>query len=151
MMMMVIATLLSSDDLVTARFILSCVVGGSLRRFYGKDSTFVHGGVDANGKPSEPVVGQMEIHARIVSLAFRDCRTKIRAVDSQATMGGAVVVQVLGELSNAGGAMRRFLQTFILAPEGSVQNKFFVQNDIFRYQDEVFTDSDHSEGTETHR
>ncbi|CAN0116024.1 unnamed protein product [Lampetra fluviatilis] len=119
-----------------------------LHRFYGKDSTFVHGGVDANGKPSEPVVGQMEIHAKIVSLAFRDCRTKIRAVDSQATMGGAVVVQVLGELSNAGGAMRRFLQTFILAPEGSVQNKFFVQNDIFRYQDEVFTDSDHSEDLE---
>ncbi|XP_061433771.1 ras GTPase-activating protein-binding protein 1-like [Lethenteron reissneri] len=119
-----------------------------LHRFYGKDSTFVHGGVDANGKPSDPVVGQTEIHAKIVSLAFRDCRTKIRAVDSQATMGGAVVVQVLGELSNAGGAMRRFLQTFILAPEGSVQNKFFVQNDIFRYQDEVFTDSDHSEDLE---
>lgn len=36
--------------------------------------------------------------------------------------------------------MRRFLQTFVLAPLG--HNKFYVRNDIFRYQDEIFPDED---------
>ena len=29
-----------------------------------------------------------------------------------------------------------------LPPQGTVANKFYVHNDIFRYQDEVFGDSD---------
>lgn len=41
-----------------------------------------------------------------------------------------------GELSNAGQPMRRFMQTFILAPQSP--KKYYVHNDIFRYQDEVF-------------
>ena len=43
-----------------------------------------------------------------------------------------------GELSNNGQAMRRFMQTFILAPQ--TPKKYYVHNDIFRYQDEVFHD-----------
>jgi Ras GTPase-activating protein-binding protein 1 len=35
-----------------------------------------------------------EIHKKIMSLNFRDCHAKIRQVDSQATVGNAVVVQV---------------------------------------------------------
>ena len=42
--------------------------------------------------------------------------------------------------------MRRFMQTFVLAPRQP--KKYYVQNDIFRYQDEVFDDvsddDDHS-------
>jgi len=34
--------------------------------------------------------------------------------------------------------MRRFMQTFILAPQSP--KKYYVHNDIFRYQDEVFHD-----------
>ena len=34
--------------------------------------------------------------------------------------------------------MRRFMQTFVLAPREA--KKYYVQNDIFRYQDEVFED-----------
>lgn len=64
---------------------------------------------------------------------------KIRHVDVHATLNDGVVVQVMGLLSNNNQALRRFLtQTFVLAPEGSVANKFYVHNDIFRYQDEVF-------------
>jgi len=48
------------------------------------------------------------------------------------------VMQVAGELSNAGQPMRRFMQTFILAPQSP--KKYYVHNDIFRYQDEVFHD-----------
>ncbi|XP_016409130.1 ras GTPase-activating protein-binding protein 1 isoform X1 [Sinocyclocheilus rhinocerous] len=113
-----------------------------LHRFYGKNSSYVHGGLDNNGKPAEAVYGQSEIHKKVMALSFRDCHTKIRHVDAHATLNEGVVVQVLGELSNNMQPMRKFMQTFVLAPEGSVANKFYVHNDIFRYQDEVFGDSD---------
>ncbi|XP_060707343.1 ras GTPase-activating protein-binding protein 2 isoform X2 [Hemiscyllium ocellatum] len=112
-----------------------------LHRFYGRTSSYVHGGLDGNGKPAEAVYGQAEIHKKVMSLQFSDCHTKIRHVDAHATLSDGVVVQVMGELSNNGQPMRKFMQTFVLAPEGSVPNKFYVHNDIFRYQDEVF-DSD---------
>ncbi|XP_018106221.1 GTPase activating protein (SH3 domain) binding protein 1 L homeolog isoform X1 [Xenopus laevis] len=113
-----------------------------LHRFYGKSSSYVHGGLDSNGKPADAVYGQTDIHKKVMSLNFKDCRTKIRHVDAHATLNDGVVVQVMGELSNNRQPMRRFMQTFLLAPEGSVANKFYVHNDIFRYQDEVFGDSD---------
>ncbi|KAL4631519.1 ras GTPase-activating protein-binding protein 1 [Arapaima gigas] len=113
-----------------------------LHRFYGKNSSYVHGGLDSNGKPAEAVYGQAEIHKKVMALGFRDCHTKIRHVDAHATLSEGVVVQVLGELSNNMQPMRKFQQTFVLAPEGTVANKFYVHNDIFRYQDEVFGDSD---------
>ncbi|KAK6475719.1 ras GTPase-activating protein-binding protein 1-like [Huso huso] len=113
-----------------------------LHRFYGKNSSYVHGGLDSSGKPAEAVHGQAEIHKKVMSLSFRDCHTKIRHVDAHASLNDGVVVQVMGELSNNMQPMRRFMQTFVLAPEGTVANKFYVHNDIFRYQDEVFGDSD---------
>ncbi|XP_077387356.1 ras GTPase-activating protein-binding protein 1 [Festucalex cinctus] len=113
-----------------------------LHRFYGKNSSYVHGGLDASGKPLEAVYGQSDIHKRVMALSFRDCHTKIRHVDAHATLSEGVVVQVMGELSNNMQPMRKFMQTFVLAPEGTVANKFYVHNDVFRYQDEVFADSD---------
>nr|XP_023653204.1 ras GTPase-activating protein-binding protein 1 isoform X3 [Paramormyrops kingsleyae] len=113
-----------------------------LHRFYGKNSSYVHGGLDTSGKPAEAVYGQAEIHKKVMALGFRDCHTKIRHVDAHATLSEGVVVQVMGELSNNMQPMRKFMQTFVLAPEGTVANKFYVHNDIFRYQDEVFADSD---------
>lgn len=113
-----------------------------LHRFYGKNSSYVHGGLDGNGKPAEAVYGQSEIHKRVMALSFRNCHTKIRHVDAHATLNEGVVVQVMGELSNNMQPMRKFMQTFVLAPEGTVANKFYVHNDVFRYQDEVFADSD---------
>ncbi|XP_034044505.1 ras GTPase-activating protein-binding protein 2 isoform X2 [Thalassophryne amazonica] len=113
-----------------------------LHRFYGRNSSYVHGGLDPNGKLTEAVYGQAEIHKKVMSLQFSECHTKIRHVDAHATLNDGVVVQVLGELSNNGQPMRKFMQTFVLAPEGSVANKFYVHNDIFRYEDEVFGDSE---------
>ncbi|KAJ8383039.1 hypothetical protein SKAU_G00038170 [Synaphobranchus kaupii] len=113
-----------------------------LHRFYGRHSSYVHGGLDAAGKPAEAVYGQAEIHKKVMSLQFSECHTKIRHVDAHATLNDGVVVQVMGELSNNGQPMRKFMQTFVLAPEGSVPNKFYVHNDIFRYEDEVFGDSE---------
>ena len=51
--------------------------------------------------------------------------------------------QVTGELSNNGEPMRRFMQTFVLAPQ--TPKKFYVHNDIFRYQDEVYQDNSDTE------
>uniref|UniRef100_A0AAY4EP10 GTPase activating protein (SH3 domain) binding protein 1 n=1 Tax=Denticeps clupeoides TaxID=299321 RepID=A0AAY4EP10_9TELE len=113
-----------------------------LHRFYGKNSSYVHGGLDSNGKPAEAVYGQSEIHKKVMALKFQDCHTKIRHVDAHATLNEGVVVQVMGELSNNMQPMRKFMQTFVLAPEGTVANKFYVHNDIFRYQDEIFGDSE---------
>lgn len=111
-----------------------------LHRFYSHNSSFVHGGVEKAGEEQQPVMGQVDIHQKILSLNFVDCRAKIRQVDSQATVSNAVVVQVTGELSNDGQQMRRFMQTFVLAPQSP--KKYYVHNDIFRYQDEVFHDSE---------
>jgi Ras GTPase-activating protein-binding protein 1 len=114
-----------------------------LHRFYSSGSTFVHGGIDKPGLTEDPVVGQLEIDKKIKTLSFKDCHTKIRQVDSQSTIGNGVVVQVTGELSNNGEPMRRFMQTFVLAPQ--TPKKFYVHNDIFRYQDEVYQDNSETE------
>jgi len=114
-----------------------------LHRFYNAHSSFVHGGIDS-ATEAEVVSGQQDIHQKIVQLNFKDCHAKIRKVDSHKTLADGVVVQVSGELSNNGQPMRRFVQTFVLAPQSP--KKYYVHNDIFRYQDEVFNDV---EGTET--
>jgi len=119
----------------------------ALHRFYSSGSTFVHGGVDRPGLTEEPVTGQLEIDKKIKLLNFKDCHTKIRQVDSQLTIGNGVVVQVTGELSNNGEPMRRFMQTFVLAPQ--TPKKFYVHNDIFRYQDEVYQDNSDTESEDT--
>ncbi|XP_064457815.1 ras GTPase-activating protein-binding protein 2-like isoform X2 [Ornithodoros turicata] len=116
-----------------------------LHRFYSQDSSFVHGGSEKTEKGS-CVTGQQDIHWRIMQLDFRDCHAKIRQVDSHSTLGDGVVVQVTGELSNAGQPMRRFMQTFVLAPQ--TPRKYYVRNDIFCYQDEVFTDNEDENGDE---
>ncbi|XP_068702953.1 ras GTPase-activating protein-binding protein 2-like [Montipora foliosa] len=108
-----------------------------IHRFYTKQSWFLHGRAE-NGPTELPVIGQEAIYSKIKDLNFHDCHTKIRQVDSHSTVGGGVVVQVSGELSNDGQPMRRFMQTFVLAPEGP--RKYYVHNDIFRYQDEVFSE-----------
>lgn len=116
-----------------------------LHRFYNHQSSFVHGGLEpANStRPDCLVIGQKQIHNKIQQLNFRDCHAKISQVDAQATLGNGVVVQVTGELSNDGQPMRRFTQTFVLAAQ--TPKKYYVHNDIFRYQDLVWDDEQHSQ------
>jgi len=113
-----------------------------LHRFYTKNSLFLHGGLENSKGPVEngkgPAQGQEAIHTAIKELNFRDCHAKIHQVDSHATLADGVVVQVSGELSNAGLPMRKFTQTFVLAPQG--EKRYYVHNDIFRYQDDGLTD-----------
>ena len=113
-----------------------------LHRFYNHQSSFVHGGLEppTTSNAAAPrdclVIGQKQIHNKIQQLNFRDCHAKISQVDAQATLGNGVVVQVTGELSNDGQPMRRFTQTFVLAAQAP--KKYYVHNDIFRYQDLVW-------------
>lgn len=109
-----------------------------LHRFYNHDSSFVHGGLKE--RLPEEVHGQQQIHQKIMELDFHDCKAKILLVDSHRTLENGVVVQVSGELSNNGQPMRRFVQTFVLAPQSA--KKYYVRNDIFRYQDDVFSDDE---------
>jgi hypothetical protein len=104
-----------------------------LHRFYNNSSSFVHGGLDSSNRDAVMVTGQKQIHNKILQLNFHDCHAKISQVDSQATLGNGVVVQVTGELSNDGQPMRRFTQTFVLAAQSP--KNYYVHNDIFRYQD----------------
>ncbi|CAB0032462.1 unnamed protein product [Trichogramma brassicae] len=116
-----------------------------LHRFYNNHSSFVHGGLESN-RELLPAIGQKQIHQKIQALNFQDCHAKINQVDSQSTLGNGVVVQVSGELSNAGHPMRRFTQTFVLAAQGPT--KYYVHNDIFRYQDFGYGDEEEEEEVE---
>ncbi|KAI1318834.1 hypothetical protein EDD11_005680 [Mortierella claussenii] len=71
-----------------------------------------------------------DIHAKILDLDFEDCKVLVSNVDSQSSLNGGIMIQVLGEMSNKGGPSQKFVQTFFLAeqPKG-----YYVLNDIFRY------------------
>lgn len=118
-----------------------------LHRFYSANSSFLHGGMEKAGQEQPAICGQEQIHQRIMDLKFSNCRAKIFLVDSQASVGNGIVVQVSGELSNDNGPMRRFMQTFVLVEQEP--RKYYVHNDIFRYQDEVF-ENDGQESNEIH-
>ncbi|KAJ1019401.1 hypothetical protein NDA16_004518 [Ustilago loliicola] len=105
-----------------------------LHCFFTKKSTMVHG---TEQEESSPCFGQQQIHDKITSLNFQDAKVFVSNVDSQSSASGGILVQVLGELSNNGGAWRKFAQTFFLAEQ---PNGYFVLNDIFRYlkdEDEI--------------
>ncbi|GAA5853601.1 hypothetical protein JCM9279_005071 [Rhodotorula babjevae] len=98
-----------------------------LHCFYTKRSTLIH---STEGEDSTPCYGQQEIHAKIMSLQLDDCKVYISNVDSQGSAEHGIIVQVIGEMSNANGPWRKFAQTFFLAEQ---PNGYFVLNDICRY------------------
>ncbi|XP_018015264.2 ras GTPase-activating protein-binding protein 2 [Hyalella azteca] len=104
-----------------------------LHRFYAKNSSFMHGGDISN---REPIIGQSDIYNYIKELNYKDCHAKILLIDLQSTLAKGIVIQVMGELSNDGLPMQRFMQTFVLAPQSN--KKYYVLNDIFRYLDQVW-------------
>ncbi len=108
----------------------------SLHRFYSSSSTFMH------DDPNKTVTGIENISKRIEELSLKQRHVKIRQVDCHSTVGSSVVVQVCGEISstsiiadNQTPIMKRFVQTFVLAPTANAKQKYYVHNDIFRYQD----------------
>ncbi|KAF8251649.1 NTF2-domain-containing protein [Wilcoxina mikolae CBS 423.85] len=86
--------------------------------------------------------GRADIHEKIAAHEFKDCKVRVSNVDSQASAGNGIVIQVLGEMSNNGLPNRKFSQTFFLAEQ---TNGYYVLNDIFRY---LKDDDDIEEGDE---
>lgn len=109
----------------------------ALHRFYSTSSTLMH------DDPNKTVTGIENIAKRIDELSLKQRHVKIRQVDCHSTVGSSVVVQVCGEISstpvtdnNQTPMMKRFVQTFVLAPTTtSDKQKYYVHNDIFRYQE----------------
>jgi hypothetical protein len=71
-----------------------------------------------------------EIHNKITSIGFEDCKVFIHSVDAQSSANGGIIIQVIGEMSNRSEPWRKFVQTFFLAEQ---PNGYFVLNDIFRF------------------
>ncbi|KAH7912172.1 hypothetical protein BJ138DRAFT_1084115 [Hygrophoropsis aurantiaca] len=110
-----------------------------LHCFYTKTSTFIHG---TEGEDIKPCFGQQEIHNKITSIGFQDCKVYIHSVDAQSSANGGIIIQVIGEMSNHGDPWRKFVQTFFLAEQ---PNGYFVLNDIFRFLKEEAVEDDASE------
>ena len=128
-----------------------------LHCFYNKTSTFIHG---TEGEDGTPCYGQQvclivqclffryvstfrkEIHNKITSIGFEDCKVFIHSVDAQSSANGGIIIQVIGEMSNRGEPWRKFVQTFFLAEQ---PNGYFVLNDIFRFLKEESVESDEGE------
>lgn len=110
-----------------------------LHCFYTKTSTFTHG---MEGEDVKPCFGQQEIHNKITSIGFQDCKVYIHSVDAQSSANGGIIIQVIGEMSNHGDPWKKFVQTFFLAEQ---PNGYFVLNDIFRFLKEETTEDDASE------
>ncbi|KAG1892959.1 uncharacterized protein F5891DRAFT_1209450 [Suillus fuscotomentosus] len=110
-----------------------------LHCFYTKTSTFIHG---TEGEDVKACFGQQEIHNKITSLGFDDCKVYIHSVDAQFSANGGIIIQVIGEMSNHGDPWRKFMQTFFLAEQ---PNSYFVLNNIFRFLKEETVEDDASE------
>ncbi|KAF9290782.1 hypothetical protein BGZ68_006016 [Mortierella alpina] len=102
-----------------------------LHLFYNKNSVLSHGyqGNDVDA-----------IREKVVQLDFEDCKVLVQNIDSQNSINGGIVIQVLGQMSNRGGIAQQFVQTFFLAeqPQG-----YYVLNDIFRFlKDDIVEDEE---------
>lgn len=107
-----------------------------LHCFYTKNSAFIHG---TEGEDGRPCYGQHEIHEKILSIGFQDCKVYIHSVDAQASANNGIIIQAIGEMSNSNEPWRKFAQTFFLAEQ---PNGYFVLNDIFRYLKEDADEDD---------
>jgi len=111
-----------------------------LHRFYGSHSEMMHGARDENA----PAVGQVKIREKIKALDFKDVYAKVAQLDAFMTIGNGICIQVAGEISNNQEPLRRFMQTFVLGPQDhdgkAPGTSFYVHNDIFRYQDDIFAE-----------
>lgn len=70
------------------------------------------------------------INSKILSLNYDEFKAEIKSVDSQESLNGGVNVLVTGYLTGKDNVLRKFTQSFFLAPQ---DKGYFVLNDMFRY------------------
>ncbi|KAK9050314.1 hypothetical protein SSX86_030716 [Deinandra increscens subsp. villosa] len=104
---------------------------GLVHRFYQDISKL--------GRPEED--GSMSItttmdaiNSKILSLNYDEFRAEIKSVDAQESLSGGVNVLVTGYLTGKDNVLRKFTQTFFLAPQ---DKGYFVLNDMFRYMEDA--------------
>lgn len=107
-----------------------------LHRFYMDESRLSRAGAHPNATvdTAETMAG---IHNMITSLDYGGIRAEIKAVDSQQSSTGSVLVMVTGSLFSESRGKRDFVQTFLLTPRERTQQEksYYVLNDMFRYLD----------------
>ncbi|XP_076921770.1 nuclear transport factor 2-like [Bidens hawaiensis] len=70
------------------------------------------------------------INSKILSLNYEEFKAEIKSVDAQESLSGGVNVLVTGYLTGKDNVLKKFTQSFFLAPQ---DKGYFVLNDMFRY------------------
>ncbi|XP_076886081.1 nuclear transport factor 2-like isoform X2 [Bidens hawaiensis] len=103
---------------------------GLVHRFYQNISKL--GRLEEDGSMS--ITTTMDaINAKILSLNYDEFRVEIKSVDAQESLSGGVNVLVTGYLTGKDNVLKKFTQSFFLAPQ---DKGYFVLNDMFRYIEE---------------
>ncbi|CAO3568541.1 unnamed protein product [Mortierella alpina] len=120
-----------------------------LHLFYDKNSVLSHGyqgeDVDVCRGQQASIPVTPAIREKVVQLGFEDCKILVQNIDSQTSLNGGFVIQVLGQMSNRGGLAQQFVQTFFLAEQSG---GYYVLNDIFRFLKDDLVEDDEQEAAE---
>ncbi|XP_039005403.1 nuclear transport factor 2-like isoform X2 [Hibiscus syriacus] len=76
------------------------------------------------------VTTMQAINEKVLSLNYEDYTAEIKTVDAQDSFEKGVIVVVTGCLTGEDNIIKKFTQTFFLAPQ---DKGYFVLNDVFRY------------------
>ncbi|KAL8215085.1 hypothetical protein R6Q57_004534 [Mikania cordata] len=82
------------------------------------------------------------INSKILSLNYDEFRAEIKSVDAQESLSKGVNVLVTGFLTGKDNVLKKFTQSFFLAPQ---DNGYFVLNDMFRYMDDANHNDENSD------
>ncbi|MQL69145.1 hypothetical protein Taro_001404, partial [Colocasia esculenta] len=105
-----------------------------VHKFYQDSSLLARPGLD--GAMSSA------INEKVMSLNYEDYKFEIETVDAQESFKGGVLVLVTGSLVGKDNILRKFTQSFFLAPQD--EGGYFVLNDVFRYVRENQTKENNS-------
>lgn len=102
-----------------------------VHQFYSDGSSMIH----VDGDSVETANTMLQIHSIVTSLNFSTI--EIKTINSLESWAGGVLVVVTGyvKMKDIGGR-RKFVQTFLLAPQ---EKGYFVMNDIFQFTDDGVT------------
>ncbi|KAL1215116.1 Nuclear transport factor 2 [Cardamine amara subsp. amara] len=103
---------------------------GLVHRFYQDSSLLTRPGVTGL---VTTVTTMQAINDKILSLKYEDYTAEIETADAQESHERGVIVLVTGRLTGNDNVMKKFSQTFFLAPQ---DKGYFVLNDVFRFLEE---------------
>lgn len=115
----------------------------SLHCFFNDDAKFDHDNIDSSERTTISIIGKDAIRNAMLEQMknYKHKCTIIHFVDTLETLNDfngndGLMIQVSGEISYNGDALRPFSQSFVLVAKSPFQ--YFVVNDIFRFTDTTF-------------